>query len=94
MTIRHEPPVSMFRAYDEDGTMMGEMEYVPASDGTLTATHTLVFEAYAGQGLAGKLLDALVEYARNNGVKIKPVCSYVVSAFGKYPEKYGDVTKL
>ena len=48
---------------------------------TYIVEHTYVSESLRGQGVAGKLLDALLEYAKNNNIKIKPVCSYVVSAF-------------
>ena len=91
MEIRHKPHLNLFRMYDDTGKIMGEIAYVPAPDGTLAATHTEVFPEYAGQGLAAKLLDTLVEYARSQQVQVKPVCSYVVAAFAKEPEKYRDV---
>jgi predicted GNAT family acetyltransferase len=39
-----------------------------------------------GQGIAGKLLDALITDAREQGFKIVPQCSYVAAAFRRHPE--------
>ncbi|WP_052353394.1 GNAT family N-acetyltransferase [Dyadobacter tibetensis] len=69
---------------------IGEMK-VLVQRVTLTAYHTEVYEGYAGQGLAGKLLDAMLEYVRDKGLKVKPLCPYVHRVFQKNPEKYADV---
>lgn len=47
----------------------------------LVADHTFVPNDLRGKGIAGKLVDALVADAREDGFKIRPVCSYVVAAF-------------
>lgn len=90
MRISHEKEKNLFIALDEDDKKMGEIGYMPDSD-TLTATHTEVYPEYQGKGLAGKLLDALADFAADEGKKIVPKCSYVVSAFKKNPEKYKEV---
>lgn len=41
------------------------------------ATHTVVGEEYQGQGLARRLVDALVEWCEQRSLLIEPVCSYV-----------------
>lgn len=91
MNIKHDPQHHIFRAYHENGEQMGEISYVCADSHTIKADHTVVFPAYEGQGIAGQLLSALADYARDNSLKIIPVCSYVAAAFKKNPQRYQDV---
>lgn len=56
----------------------------------IDAPHTEVDKEYGGQGIAGKLVDKLVEYARENKKKIIPTCHYIKNKFEK-DEKYKDV---
>ncbi|GAA0544061.1 GNAT family N-acetyltransferase [Chitinophaga japonensis] len=69
---------------------LGEMVIGIAGD-TLTAYHTEVFPEGEGRGLAKMLLDAMVDYARQHRLKVKPLCLYVHAQFKKHPEAYGDV---
>lgn len=46
-------------------------------DGEITFDHTHVDPAFAGQGLAGTLVEAAVTDATSRGSRIIPVCSYV-----------------
>ncbi|MFA5342000.1 MAG: GNAT family N-acetyltransferase [Clostridia bacterium] len=55
--------------------------------------HTYVSEELRGQGIAKKLLDELVDFARNEGIKIIPECSYVKKVFENDPA-YRDIIKL
>ena len=54
--------------------------------GARVAEHTLVPPEIGGRGIAGKLVDALIEDARTQHFKIVPACSYVAAAFDKHPE--------
>ena len=49
---------------------------------------TVVSPELRGQGIAGKLFDAGVKYARENSYKIVPICSYIVKKFesGEYDD--------
>jgi len=66
------------------------IKYEPAENGVIKATSTVVLESLRGQGIAKLLLDELADVARQEGLKIIPVCSYVVTAFKRYKE-YEDV---
>jgi uncharacterized protein len=55
-------------------------------DGAVDLVHTEVPEQYQGQGLAGKLATAALEWARESGLKVIPSCPYVRSFIGKHPE--------
>jgi len=43
-----------------------------------------------GKGTAGRLMTAIVDYARHHQFKITPLCPYALSWFRRHPE-YGDV---
>lgn len=74
---------------EEDGKRMGYISYEWADGPVFAILHTVVEEEFQGHGVARALLTAAVNYARENGFKIYPVCSYVVKQFAK-PE-YDDV---
>lgn len=92
MKIIHDEKRKKFEALTDDGAPMGELEYRP-EDVDLYATHTVTRSEYEGQGVARQMLDALVEYAVSKGLKVVPVCSYVVAAFEKNPDRYREVIK-
>lgn len=54
--------------------------------GVRLATHTLVPPPIGGRGVAAQLVEAMVADAREQGFKIKPLCSYVDAAFRRHPE--------
>ena len=47
---------------------------------------TVVYEKYQGKGMASALIKEILEYAKNNNLKIKPLCSFVVHYIEKHPE--------
>ena len=57
----------------------------------LTVYHTEVAEKSEGKGFAKALLNAMVEYARTNNLKVRTLCSYVHFQFSQHPELYSDV---
>lgn len=55
-------------------------------DGVMWMNHTGVPPALEGRGLASQLVAAAVAHARQHGMKIKPVCSYVAVWMRRHPE--------
>jgi predicted GNAT family acetyltransferase len=55
--------------------------------------HTVVDEAYAGQGLAGKLAAAALSGTVEEGHKIVPVCPYIKVYVTKHHEYDADLVK-
>lgn len=47
---------------------------------------TVVHEKYQGKGMASTLIKEILEYARNNHLKVTPLCSFVVRYIEKHPE--------
>ena len=59
-------------------------------DNTITINKTLVDESMTGQGIAGKLVDRVVEKAREEKKKIIPICKFAKARL-EGDEKYSDV---
>lgn len=62
---------------DNEENPLAEITYKQKDENTIIADHTFVSEELRGQGIAGKLFNALIDFAREENVKIVPVCSYV-----------------
>ena len=75
---------------DDEENAIGRITYEVESDDVIVANHTYVSPVHRGKNIAKLLLDQLVEHARDNNLKVRPQCSYVVRAFEKYKE-YQDI---
>ncbi|MFI1766157.1 GNAT family N-acetyltransferase [Streptomyces sp. NPDC020800] len=53
--------------------------------------HTEIDDAFAGQGLASRLVQEALTDVRNSGKRIVPVCPYVAK-FLKRHEEFADIT--
>jgi len=74
----------------EEGKQVAEM--VVGIAGThLTAYHTEVVKEAEGKGLAKLLFQEMVNYVRHNGLKVIPLCPYVLAQFQRHPEDYADI---
>jgi hypothetical protein len=58
------------------------------SDGVMRMTHTEVPPMLEGRGIAAKLVAAAVDHARENGLKIAPLCSYVRVWMRRHPQAH------
>lgn len=60
-----------------DGTKpIGECQYDVDSTGKWIIVHTGVRPEYNGRGIAKRLVESVIEAARERGTKIIPLCSY------------------
>lgn len=73
-----------------DGRKVASM-IVTITLGVLTAGNTGVDLSQRRNGNGKKLVDAVVDYARKNDLKVIPECGFVAMMFNKYPELYGDI---
>lgn len=83
MDIQHDTAAQRFTV-DVDG-QTGYVEYEPG-DGMITITHTIVPPAIGGRGIAGQLVRAALDYARNEGLKVVPRCSYADTWMQRHPD--------
>jgi uncharacterized protein len=75
----------------EDGSdRVAEMAF-GITGSNMTVFHTQVADKLKGQGVAPKLVVAMVDYARKNNLKVIPLCPYVHAQFKRRPEEYSDV---
>lgn len=70
----------------QDGAMLAEMVYTKPSEDKMIIEHTEVDDSLAGKGVGKQLLNAAVDYARKNNMKIIPLCPFAKSVFDKVAE--------
>ena len=75
---------------EEEGQRIGEMVISITGD-IMIVDHTEVKPEWEGKGMARKLLNAMVDHARTNQLKVLPVCPYTLAVFRKDPQSYQDV---
>jgi predicted GNAT family acetyltransferase len=75
---------------EEDGKRVAEM-VVSISGSNLTVYHTEVSESLKGKGVSTQLLETMVQYVRDNNLKVIPLCPYVSVQFRRHPDKYNDI---
>lgn len=68
-----------------------QLEYRLDGD-RLILDHTEVPEELGGQGIAGRLVQAAVDRARDDGLTIVPLCTYARSWIDKHPDDTAGVT--
>ncbi len=68
---------------EREGARVAEMTYSVAGPQLLIIDHTEVDDSLQGTGIGKKLLMALVEKARKEGLKILPLCPFAKSVFDK-----------
>ncbi len=61
---------------NEENELMAEATYVYLREGVVDIDHTYVSPTLRGQGVAGKLMEALAGELRKRGLKATATCSY------------------
>jgi predicted GNAT family acetyltransferase len=61
-------------------------------DGVLTIMHTEVPKALEGRGIGSALIRGVLDTARAQGLKVKPLCPFAKSYVERHPE-YADLTQ-
>ena len=74
---------------DNDGEWMGRMDFL-TRDGIMNIYHTEISEQIQGKHLGEQLVEAGVNYARKNNLKILPTCTFARSVFNR-EKAYQDV---
>lgn len=75
---------------EQDGRQVAELNF-EVKDNILNAYHTGVRPELEGQGIAGRLFEKMVSYAREEGLKVIPSCSYILAKFRRHPDQYEDI---
>lgn len=92
MEIQHKKSEKkgMFYLEGEDG-ILAELTYTAQENNIITLDHTEVDESLKGEGVGSKLVKKSVAYARENNLKIDPLCSFAEAQFKKHHDSYSDV---
>ena len=64
----------------------GKMTYTWAAADRIIIDHTEVNSEFRGQDVGKKMVYAAVEFAREKGISIIPLCPFAKSVFAKTPE--------
>lgn len=75
---------------EQDGRELAELTYVRAGETRMIIDHTEVSDELRGQGVGKQLVAAAVEFARERGITVLPLCPYAKSVFGRV-EEFRDV---
>ena len=84
--IEHDPAAHRFFTSVE--SVQAHLDYLRGGD-VVTITHTRVPEAVGGRGIAGALVKAAMDFARAEGLKVNPVCSYAAAWMQRHPDYAG-----
>ena len=74
---------------EEEGKRLAALTYTVAGSRVIL-DHTDIDDALRGTGAGRKLVAAAVDWAREEEVKLMPLCPFARSVFDKTPE-FGDV---
>ena len=74
ITVQYNPAASRFEA--RVGAQLAVADYL-LEEGRIVFTHTYVPTGLRGHGIAEKLVRAGLEFARAEGRRVVPQCSYV-----------------
>lgn len=85
--VRHNEAAHRFELGSDENP--AHIKYL-LREGIIDMVHTEVPAEYKGQGLAGKLATAALDWARENGRRVVPTCSFIAGFIDKHPE-YRDL---
>lgn len=75
---------------EQVGRQVAELDF-EVKDNLLNAYHTGVRPELEGQGIAGRLFNEMVNYAREKNYRVIPSCSYILAKFRRRPDDYSDI---
>lgn len=75
---------------EDNGRQIAKMTYVWAGENKFIIDHTEVNPSHEGQGLGKLMVNAAVEFARNNHHTIVPLCPYAKRVLTRSDE-YRDI---
>lgn len=76
LQILHVPGRDRWEAQGPGGEVVGHLSYALA-EGVLDLQHTVVDGAQQGRGVGGRLVGAGIRHARDEGLAVRPTCSFV-----------------
>ena len=84
-TVVMNEAAGRFEAYLDGETAFTEYR-LHATNGAMVLPHTVVPPAFEGKGVGSALAKAALGYAREHGLKVKPLCPFIARYIQKHPE--------
>lgn len=81
--IEHDRDARCFRTAVDGHEAQLEYDRI---DGWMVITHTRVPEAIEGRGIASRLTRRAFDTAREEGLQVRPMCSYAAGWAERHPE--------
>jgi uncharacterized protein len=78
---------------EEHGRLLAEMTWSMTGTDLMIIDHTEVSDELRGKNVGYQLVNAAVEYARANHIRILPLCPFANSVFKRKTEEFGDVLR-
>lgn len=75
---------------EQANEILAEMTYVWAGTDRIIIDHTDVNASLKGKGIGKQMVTKAVDFAREKGIKIVPLCPFARSVFDKVKE-YNDI---
>ena len=89
INVIHNPAENRFET-NIDGKL-SKLDYLQNGN-NFVITHVGVHPSLRGQGVAGKIVEAGIAYARENSFRVVPMCSYAAAYIRRHPE-HAELTK-
>lgn len=83
LDIAHDPVAGRFEAWVEERRC--ELDY-RMQGSIMLITHTGVPRQLEGRGIAAQLVQHALRWARGQGLRVQPQCSYVSAYMRRHPE--------
>ncbi len=83
VAVQHRPEASRFEAVVDGRLCVCDYR---RRDGELIFTHTEVPPALSGRGIAAALVQTALDWARAEGLRVRPLCSYVAVYMRRHPQ--------
>ena len=83
LAVSHNAAVSRFEAWPQGRLALCSYR---RQGNVLVLHHTEVPAALQGQGVAAALVQAALDWARAQGLPVRPTCSYVAAYMRRHPE--------
>ncbi len=89
MTIQHDVANQEFTTGPADN--QAELAYSCPTPGVIDFTHTFVPEDQRGQGVADKLAEAGLAYARQHQLRVRTSCKFMAGYVQRHHAQYADI---
>ena len=70
---------------------LSKLDYMQ-DENTIVMTHVGVHPEHRGQGVAGRLTEVALEYAKEKSFRVIPMCPYIATYIRRNPQ-YEELTK-